>query len=60
MYKRQFPENTPLLEMLKKQRQEELDDLIQVPLLDAALIGGLSLDRPQWQGRQEWGFLKKK
>ena len=33
-----------LLEMRERLRQEEPDDLIQVPLFDAVLTGGLSLD----------------
>ena len=49
-----------LLEMLEEQRQEEPDDMIQVPLFDAVLTGGLSLGRLQPWGRREWGFKKKK
>lgn len=56
-----------MLETREKQRQEELGDRIQAPLLDAALTGRLSrvdFSTGEWggagAGRQEWGFLKKK
>ena len=52
-----FPENTPLLEMLKKQRQEELDDLIQVPFFDVVLTGRLSLDQLQPCGEAGMGVF---
>ena len=34
--------------------------MIQVPLFDAVLTGGLSLGRLQPWGRREWGFKKNK
>ena len=52
-----------MLEMQEKQRREESNDLIQVPLFDSALTGGLSLDQLQPQesgGKAGIGFLKEK
>ena len=42
--------------------QGELDELVQVPLFDAALIGGLSLDPTAALGQGEvgMGFFKEK
>ena len=46
--------------MQERQRQEVLDDLIQVTLFDAVLIGWLRLDILQLQGEARMGFLKEK
>ena len=43
-----------------RQRWEEPDDLIQVPLFYGVLIGGLSLDLLQPLGEVRMGFLKEK
>ena len=43
--------------MRERQRQEVLDDLIQVTLFDAVLIGWLRLDILQLQGEARMGFV---
>ena len=48
-----------MLEIRERQGREELGDLIQVPLFDAALTGGLSLDQLQPWREVRIGLLKE-